>query len=310
MENRNNTNSKYGFDFSGENTQPQTEEVNVTAEQDVPVHHTDTTQVQPQIPGDEAPFIVLCGPPQSGKSMVLKSLASYLYQSGQNYTISANPTLLNTSKYQSDCDHFNNVIGDPDTRMKNTVDYLMADITDNLGNTVAHFLEAPGEDFFSLTQSAREPNIGFKTYLDKIAQISPDKQRKVIYIILLDLDSSTSFRKDPSLRNKYQEKMIRLYNRYVLHHPSKVILLYNKADIPRNGAWANPGGITNLPAIIKDAKENYPRLFFTKKVLFMDVENYVFLPYCTGSYAQGDDSYTASGPEYPSALWKEITRLW
>ena len=36
-------------------------------------------RAQPQIPGDNAPFIVLCGPPASGKSMVLKSLASYLY---------------------------------------------------------------------------------------------------------------------------------------------------------------------------------------------------------------------------------------
>ena len=267
-------------------------------------------RAQPQIPGDMAPFIVLCGPPASGKSMVLKSLASYLYQSGLGYTIAANTTLLNTAKYQEDCAYFDSIIGDPDTRMPNTVDYLMADIIDNGGNVVAHFLEAPGEDFFSLNKAAQEPNIQFKGYLEKVAQISSDKPRKVIYIMLLDLDSATSFRNNPSLRDKYEKKMTKLYNRFVLHHPSRVILLYNKVDIPRQGLWANSNGCSNPKAVIEDAQQNYPHLFFKKKFLFWDVENYSFLPFCTGSYPD-DGSYTASGPAYPAALWKEITKqLW
>ena len=267
-------------------------------------------RAQPQIPGDNAPFIVLCGPPASGKSMVLKSLASYLYQSGLGYTIAANTTLLNTAKYQEDCAYFDSIIGDPDTRMPNTVDYLMADIIDNGGNVVAHFLEAPGEDFFSLNNASQEPNIQFKGYLVKVAQISSDKPRKVIYIMLLDLDSATSFRNNPTLRDKYEKKMTKLYNRFVLHHPSRVILLYNKVDIPRQGLWANSNGCSNPKAVIEDAQQNYPHLFFKKKFLFWDVENYSFLPFCTGSYPD-DGSYTASGPAYPAALWKEITKqLW
>ena len=265
---------------------------------------------QPQIPGDTAPFIVLCGPPASGKSMVLKSLASYLYQSGLGYSIAANTTLLNTAKYQEDCSYFDTIIGDPDTRMPNTVDYLMADIIDKGGNVAAHFLEAPGEDFFSLNDSAREPNIQFKGYLEKVAQISSDKPRKVIYIILLDLDSATSFRNNANLRDKYEKKMTKLYNRFVLHHPSRVILLYNKVDIPRHGLWANSNGCSNPKAVIEDARHNYPNLFFKKKFLFWDIEDYSFLPFCTGSYPD-DGSYTASGPAYPAALWKEITKqLW
>lgn len=265
---------------------------------------------QPQIPGDSAPFIVLCGPPSSGKSMVLKSLASYLYQSEVGYTISANTTLLNTAQYQSDCAVFNNIIGDPDTRMPNTVDYLMADILDSHGNVVAHFLEAPGEDFFSLNNASQEPNIPFKGYLEKVAQISQAKPRKVIYVILLDLDSTTSFRNNPGIRGKYEQKMVLLYNRFVRHHPSRVILLYNKVDIPRNGLWANSNGCSNQQAVMGDAKQNYPHLFFKKKFIFWDVDDYSFLPFCTGSYP-ADGSYTASGPAYPAALWKEITKqLW
>lgn len=268
------------------------------------------TNKQPQIPADSAPFIVLCGPPSSGKSMVLKSLASYLYQSELGYTIAANTTLLNTAKYQADCAIFNRVLGDPDTRMPNTVDYLMADIVDNGGNVAAHFLEAPGEDFFSLNNSQQEPNIQFKGYLEKVAQISSNKPRKVIYVVLLDLDSATSLRNNAGLRKKYQDKMVKLYNRFVLHHPSRVILLYNKVDIPHNGLWANSNGCSNPKAVMVDAQQNYPHLFFKKKFLFWDVEDYSFLPYCTGSYPD-DGSYTAAGPAYPAALWKEITKqLW
>lgn len=263
---------------------------------------------QPQIPGDSAPFIVLCGPPASGKSMVLKSLASYLYQSGSGYSIAANTTLLNTARYQMSCEEFNKIIGDSDARFKNTVDYLLADIFDKNGNVVAHFLEAPGEDFFNLTKISQEPNIQFKGYLHKVAQISQNKPRKVIYIILLDLDSTTSFRKDPEIRRKYQAKMEKLYHSFVLHHPSRVILLYNKVDLPGQGLWANSNGCSNFKAVIEDARHNYPDLFFKKKFLFWDIENYTFLPYCTGSYPE-DGSYTASGPVYPAALWKEITKL-
>ncbi|MDE5677705.1 hypothetical protein [Phocaeicola sp.] len=310
MENTSKTNSANEFDFSVDDTL--SKDVRKPVEKQKTANPSvSTIQVQPQIPGDSAPFIVLCGPPSSGKSMVLKSLASYLYNSsGLGYTISANTTLLNTVKYQNDCEYFNSIIGDPDTRMPNTVDYLMADIVDKKGNVVAHFLEAPGEDFFSLTNVSQEPNIQFKSYLDKIAQITPDKQRKVVYIILLDLDSATSFRNDSSLRRKYEQKMVNLYNRYVLHHPSKIILLYNKVDIPQNGLWANSNGCSNPSAVIADAKRNYPNLFFTRKFLFWDIENYSFLPFCTGSYPDDGSSYTASGPAYPSNLWKEIIKLW
>lgn len=304
--NMNNNDKSTEFDFNIDETQTDDVQHN-DAEPVNPTPTPNHVRAQPQIPGDSAPFIVLCGPPASGKSMVLKSLASYLYQSGLGYTIAANTTLLNTAKYQEDCAYFDSIIGDPDMRMPNTVDYLMADIIDKGGNVVAHFLEAPGEDFFSLNNVNQEPNIQFKGYLEKIAQITPDKPRKVIYIILLDLDSTTSLRNNPSLRDKYQKKMTKLYNRFVLHHPSRVILLYNKVDLPRQGLWANSNGCSNIKAVAEDAQQNYPNLFFKSKFLFWNIENYTFLPYCTGSYPD-DGSYTASGPAYPASLWKEITK--
>ena len=311
MEDSKKTNFEDDFDFSLDDTDTQSKTKTEQKQDNEQLHnrYSNPSSAKPQIPGDSAPFIVLCGPPASGKSMVLKSLANYLYHSEFGYTISANTTLLNTAKYQDDCEYFNSIISDPDMRMPNTVDYLMADIIDKNGDVAAHFLEAPGEDFFSLKDAEKEPNIQFKSYLDKVAQITPNQQRKVIYIILLDLDSPTSFRKSQSLRDKYEKKMVKLYNRYVLHHPSRVILLYNKVDIPQNGLWANSNGCSNPSAVSADAKRNYPNLFFKKKFLFWDIENYSFLPFCTGTYPE-DGSYTASGPSYPSGLWKEIIKLW
>lgn len=303
-----------GFDFSVEETTT-TKEKPTEKREDTPKQErtaqnvTVQAGIHPQIPGDDAPFIVLCGPPTSGKSMVLKCLASYLYNADNlGFSIAANRTLLNTAQYQEDCDFFDNIIGDPNTKMKNTVNYLMADIMDKNGNVLAHFLEAPGEDFFSIKDSSKEPNIDFKGYLEKVAQTTTGINRRVIYIILLDLDSENSFRNDGNLRVKYEKKMEKLYNRFVKHHPSRVILLYNKVDIPRNGLWANTNGCTNLKAVLADAKLNYPLLFFKKKFLFWDVDDFAFLPFCTGSYPD-DGSYTASGPAYPSDLWKEITKL-
>lgn len=281
----------------------------------------DAAQLLPNIPEDSVPYVVLCGPPSSGKSMVLKCLASYLYaHKDLGYTIDANDQFLTTEKYQDDCKEFKRLIGLSNQKMPNTVDYLLADINNERGDVVAHFLEAPGEDFFSLDNLDKEPEREFKSYLDKIAQTTSETKRKIIYIILLDLDTEyvvktvegktyrTTFRKDPNLRSKYQEKMKKLYNRYVPYSSNRVILLYNKADIPKGGRWANPNGCLNLPAITQDAKKNYPGLFFKEKKLFWEVEACRFLPFCTGSYPDG--AYIASGPNYSEELWKEIIRLW
>lgn len=288
----------------GQKETPQMTGENVSTNTSVDSHAKKETK-NPQIPSDEAPFVVLCGPPSSGKSMVLKCLASYLY--GSKYSISANNTLLSDEKYQTDCQTFNDIIGDSNTKMPNTVDYLLADITDERGTVKAHFLEAPGEDFFSLNNWKEEPRRAFKGYMDKVAQVTINKPRKVIYIILMDLDSDISLRRNPEIRRKYEEKMIRLYNQYVRQHPSRVILLYNKVDIPMDGKWGNSQACFNPQEVLADAKRNYPLLFFTKRWLFWDVDDYKFLPFCTGSYTDG---YTAAGPAYPEALWNEILKLW
>ena len=72
-------NNKEEFDFSVEDSTVKKESVKAPGE--APVKQSQASSpakqvnVQPQSPGDTAPFIVLCGPPTSGKSMVLKSLA-------------------------------------------------------------------------------------------------------------------------------------------------------------------------------------------------------------------------------------------
>ena len=264
------------------------------------------------IPPDSKPIVVLCGPPNSGKSMIIKCLADYLYNSSElGYTIKANRNLIADDDYQLDCEIFDSSLGQ-EAPFSNTTNFLLADVLDKHGNIQLYFLEAPGEHYFSLDKD--EPNVPFKHYLSKVATTGSGVQRKVIYVILLDLDSPISFRKNETIRRKYQDKMIRLYNNYVKGRNSKVILLYNKVDIPRNGLWANSNGVFNLSSILEDAKGHYANFFnnFTRKILgFFTIDNFTFLPFCTGTYnpdENGDKTYTSPGSYYPQTLWNELVK--
>lgn len=267
------------------------------------------------VPKDNLPIVVLCGPPNSGKSMIIKCLANYLYNDGSlGYSIKANETLIGgtgefAERYKVDCKNFNDKLSISEPA-SNTTNFLLADVVDRRGNVRLHLLEAPGEDFFLPDR----PNAKFPLYLNVLGS---NKARKTIYIILLDLDSTISYRTQTHIRNNYQNKMINLYNLFVQGNSrSTVILLYNKADIPQEGRWANTNGVLNFKAIEKDAKDNYNQLFnsFKKKVLgFFEIDNFVFLPFCTGTFGKipGVDEmlYTPSGDYYPKKLWQELTKV-
>lgn len=266
------------------------------------------------IPPDSKPIVVLCGPPNSGKSMIIKCLADYLYNSSDlGYSIKANRNLIAHDDYQLDCEIFDSSLGQ-EAPLSNTTDFLLADVIDKNGEIKLYFLEAPGEHYFSFDKIKDEPNLPFKHYLSKVATTGSGIQRKVIYVIILDLDSPIPFRRNETFRKKYQDKMIRLYNNYVKGRNSKVILLYNKVDIPQDGKWANSNGVFNLPSIIADAKGHYPNFFnsFTqKKLVFFTIDNFTFLPFCTGTYnpdENGNKTYTSPGSYYPATLWKELVK--
>lgn len=268
-----------------------------------------TTLGDPNIPKDNAPIVVLVGPPQSGKSMVLKCLADYLRNVETNCTVEANRNLFDSPEYQANCDTFEALIGDTNKKMPNTINFLMVDLVDRRGETVAHFLEAPGEDYFSLKDPDQEPKRAFPGYMDSIARIDDRHMRKVVYVIILDLDSDTPFRRSTNkLKEKYTKKMVRLHQKYVIKHPAEVILLYNKADIPHDMKWANDAGVHNRTALLNDARGEYKDLFFTEKFLFWDISAVQFVPFCTGLYS--GDQYNSPSSSYPRSLWKAIKKSW
>ena len=162
------------------------------------------------IPPDSKPIVVLCGPPNSGKSMIIKCLADYLYNSSDlGYSIKANRNLIAHDDYQLDCQIFDSSLGQ-EAPLSNTTDFLLADVIDKNGDIKLYFLEAPGEHYFSFDKIKDEPNLPFKHYLSKVATTGSGIQRKVIYVIILDLDSPIPFRRNETFRKKYQDKMIRL----------------------------------------------------------------------------------------------------
>ena len=308
-------NTQYDFGSPDNQNENNNDLINNTVEETNGQTQMNDESSHPNIPKDDAPIVVFVGPPQSGKSMILKCLADYLYNVEENCVIQANRELFGTDeKYQADCDAFEKIIGDRNIKMSNTVDFLLVDLVQkNSGTILAHFLEAPGEDFFSFKDPDNEPEKGFRGYLNSIAETNTKSKnkRKVVYVILLDYYKGSPFKRDPKLREKYIKKMENLYDDKVKNHHAEVILLYNKADLSGSipNKWANCGGVSNQKEIEKEARTQYEELFFKEKFIFLSFEVVQFLPFCSGRYAD-DPPYTAPDESYPEALWKAIKKSW
>ena len=309
-------NTQYDFGSPDNQNENNNDLINNTVEETTGQTQMNYESSHPNIPQDDAPIVVFVGPPQSGKSMILKCLADYLYNVEENCVIQANRELFGTDeKYQADCDAFEKILGDRNIQMSNTVDFLLVDLVEkNGGKTLAHFLEAPGEDYFSFKDPDNEPQKGFPGYLNSIAETNTKKRknkRKVVYVILLDYYKDSPFRRNPRLKEKYIQKMENFYDDKIKNHHAEVILLYNKADlagaIPNK--WANSGGVSNQQEILKEAKTQYKKLFFKEKFLFWSIDVVQFLPFCSGLYA-GEHQYNAPDVSYPEALWKAIKKSW
>ncbi|MBQ9254734.1 MAG: hypothetical protein IJ180_08185 [Bacteroidales bacterium] len=273
----------------------------------------------PNFPKDNKPIVVLCGPPNSGKSMILKSIALYLHEVLKYKIETFGGLFYDSKKYKETCKIFESTFANENVAMPNTVEFLMVDVKDNKGDIKAHFLEAPGEDFFSLRNLDDEPDRKFPSYLAEASKCGANGERKIIYCIILDLDSPTSFRHNETIREKYIAKMEEMYNKYVVGHSAKVILIYNKADIPNKGKWANTATVHAEKKLEDDAKAYYGYFFtnFTKKFLvFFNIDNFKFLPYVTGVYNNETVNmekvkvFTSGGYSYPKKLWDMIAKTW
>lgn len=265
-----------------------------------------------QIVDAEVPIVVFVGPPASGKSMILVRMAKYLRTLG--YKIETDDTFLNDTQYVEDCKEFNDKLN-TSIALDGTVKYLLVNVYDTDGNLKAKLLEAPGEDFYDTDPTtAKENNNRLLPYLATI-MTSPNPKS---YVVLLDLDSEVSFRRDSYHRDSYTTRFLRDFYPNINGANDRIILLYNKIDLTKFG---NINECTNIKAARKDAELNYKTLFASMKIAklggFVTFDNFEFLTFCTGMFSPTTDAYgkkiqtyNVAKDIYPETLWHEITRKW
>ena len=275
--------------------------------------YTSASQIAtPQIVNNTVPIVVFVGPPSSGKSMILVRLAKYLRKQG--YTVKTDPTFLNTAQYQKDCEEFTDKLN-TNVALSGSVAFLLINVYKD-GREVAKLLEAPGEDFYTTDpgkiQSGKNTRV--EPYLSAIMTSENPKS----YVLLLDLDSEISFRKDSYHRDSYSQRFLDDFYPNIDSKRDRIVLLYNKIDVTSFGTIH---GCTDPKGAKEDAKLYYPQLFSTMKVHILGglltSDNYVFKTFCTGKFSKMTkdngveyQTYNVAQDSYPQELWKEITRRW
>lgn len=260
----------------------------------------------PTIANHQVPLVIFVGPSRSGKSMILVRLSKYLRNNG--YTIKTDPTFLNTPQYLEGCKDFNKKLN-LNEALAPTTEFLLVDVYKD-AHLVAKLLEAPGEDFYSIGNPER--NADTAHYLNTIVT-SPNPKA---YVMLLDLDSDVSFRRDENHRNSYAARILDPFYKNVNKNRDRVILLYNKIDCTQYG---DINGCNDEGEARNDAETNYPSLFATMKrnfLVFWQVDNFVFKTFCTGMFSDQTDNmgkhkmYNVASDVYPRDLWNAITKKW
>lgn len=248
---------------------------------------------------DDAPIVVLVGPIQCGKSMVLARLCNYLRD--QRYSISPDFYFDYLGRYYGH-DYVRRMC-DGRISMPETVDPYMIRVSDIGKGSRCHIVDASGMPYDVQYGKEAEKSRKFHfppPYLDAIAA----SKRKVIYIIFLDYGD------DDFLRDAYISRMRRLYDRYIINTDSRVILLQNKVDLFRDGRCANARGVFDKRALRDYAYQRYEDLFFKKKYFWGERITVDYVPFCTGTYSFDDnfDIYIPSDSSYPQMLWKTIKK--
>ena len=262
--------------------------------------------VAPTIYDYKSPIVVFVGPAASGKSMILVRLAQYLRNSG--YIIEPDPSFVGTDQYvQEDCKEFKSKLS-TDIALDGTVKHLLVSVRDKERNKIAQLLEAPGEDFFN----PQNPTSPIPTYLNTIMA----SQNRKTYVIILDLDSKFSLRNHHKERALYAQRLISQIYPNIHKKRDRIILLYNKLDLT---GYATIHGVTNLTAAKEDSVQLYPMVYNSMKKKYfgglVEVDDFVFKPFCTGVYTDQTDengndfqTYVPADDCYPKELWQEIIR--
>ena len=261
------------------------------------------------------PLIMFVGPADCGKSMVMMSLVEYL-QSMPGYSFEPNPDYNSlSSNYAQSCSDFKATLtananvpqGGYKTPLPKTVDEVLLDVRIHNTNKYS-MLEAPGEDFFSLSK----PEKPLKPYLRNIVT---GAACPIYYVLLMELHTANNHFNVPqdNIRPLYEQRLMEIMRiGYKPDRGDRVILLYNKIDL-RSSGISEQRAMSNLFSTFYTKIKSMPEL--NRNLMVTRVARYEELGYVTGDYTTVETDYgkekvvyrtTPSITAKASALWTKL----
>lgn len=268
--------------------------------------YNDPNQIRVTITDDEAPLIILFGPPACGKTMTLVRLTRYLNKQG--YKISPIKTFRpnDDQNYNEICkpENFSKIINSPDAaNSTSNISFMLVEVLKN-GKRLCQILESPGEHLFD----PQKPTKPFPTYVNNIIHCNNRK----LWTIMVEPNW-----KDDVDRNNYVARIKELSLQ--MDRKDRTLFIYNMIDKTN---FVRGKGDVNIPEAHKDVRKNYPGIFeifrnqnpITK---WWRDYNCGFIPFQTGTYTKTtkQDSkgntvwnYQEGADDYPQMLWNEIKK--
>lgn len=258
----------------------------------------DPNKIKVNITDDQAPIVILYGPPACGKTMTLARLTRYLQSEG--YTVEPERGFRPTADrhYKKMCEEFDQMMNSDDAATStDNISFMLVKVYKN-ARCLCQILEAPGEYYFKPDEPNKEYPFYFQT-------IKGTKNRKV-WAIMVEPDWE-----DPQDRKNYVSRIQKLKSQ--IRTTDKVVFVYNKIDL--TPYVVSPGNVRTGEAI-KRVQQDYPNLFVQFKntnpiTRFWRDYDCGFVPFQTGEYTQAADgklSFSEGPIEYPRNLWGEIQK--
>lgn len=256
----------------------------------------DVDEIFPNIDVISRPLIVLFGPVESGKTVVISRLFRYLKKKGiAEYKV--NRGFINNDFHNDVIEEFLEEINHPTYAPRSTGEqnFLLIDIYKNQ-EVYCHLLEAPGEHYFSQNQPKSQE---YKTYLESILR---GTQNKKIFVVFFEDDMFN----DQLLRQQYSERVSAVVKQ--MNKNDGLIVLYNKID--KNPQLFRAGKV-NSKEIAKSVFGNPSYATFKNAIVNNRIKP-IWVPFTSGAIKTKSDSGRRPFPlgldEYPEKLWRGISK--
>ncbi len=252
-----------------------------------------------QLPDATTPLVILLGPGDCGRTMLISRLARWLIGKGYMLEPSKFIKSMRSERIEQICNRYMDAINsDYPTQKAYGCNFMSLKVINSSGEPICQILDSPGDLFFDLLWS----ELPFPYFI--IQLIKSTNPKTWMFIVERNW-------KDEKDRLNYADKIIKMLS--LIEPSDRVIFTCSKSD-------CHPGlfnaGQPNVPQFFKDIKNQYPGIFSKYEVKNPIVRlwrkyNCDFVVFSAGAFydtADGGLYYSPSKDLYPANLWKSIIK--